>query len=175
MEDELDEELEVMSEQTTQARVELDADVFEQPLSVLCKYPPLKLDVSASIGEAADLMRENRRGAVVVTERGRLVGIVTERDLLMKVCADDAPWRKRRVSEIMTPNPDWLMLDDAVKFVMNRMHVGGYRHVPVVNDAGEPIHVIALRDVLDFVLEQFPRLVSNIAPRPSRGAPPWGG
>ena len=170
-----DEELEIMSEQSTRGRVELDEDVFEQPLRVLCKFPPLALDVAASIGQAAQLMRENRRGAVVITEHGKVVGIVTERDLLMKVSADAGAWKDRPVNEIMTPDPDCLMLDDAVKFVMNRMHVGGYRHIPVINEAGEPIHVLALRDLLGFVLDQFPKLVTNIPPRPSRGAPPWGG
>jgi CBS domain-containing protein len=62
-----------------------------------------------------------------------------------------------------------------VKFVMNQMHDGGYRHVPVVNDDNEPLHVISLRDVSRFVMDQFPKLIALIPSRPSRGAPPWGG
>jgi CBS domain-containing protein len=175
MDEGVEEELEMMAEESRRGSVELDADLFEQPASVLCKFPPLKLELGATVGQAADLMRDNRRGAVVVTDHGKLVGIVTERDLLMKVSVESGPWRDRPVAEIMTHNPDCLMMDDAVKFVMNRMHVGGYRHIPIVNEDGEPIFVIALRDVLGFVLDHFPNLVSNIPPRPPRGAPPWGG
>lgn len=172
--DELEDELEIMSERARERAV-LDPEVFEQPLSVLCRQPAVTVNADATVERATALMRERRFGAVLVTEQGKLAGIVTERDLMMKVGLDGDTWRRRPVTELMTPNPDALQLDDAVKFVMNQMQVGGYRHVPVVNDQGEPIHVISLRDVARFVMDQFPKLVANIPSRPSRGAPPWGG
>lgn len=170
----LDDELEIMSERARE-RAELDPEVFEQPLSVLCRHPAASVDIGATVERAVALMRERRLGAVLVTDQGKLAGIVTERDLLMKVGLDGESWRRRPVTELMTPNPDALELDDALKFVLNQMQVGGYRHVPVVNDRGEPIHLISLRNVARFVMDQVPRLVANIPPRPSRGAPPWGG
>lgn len=174
MDEHFDDELEIMNERARQ-RVDLDADVFEQPLSVLCRRPAVTLNTDATVERAAALMCENRIGAVLVTENGKLVGIVTERDLMMKVGLNGADWRLRPVTELMTPDPDALFLHDAVKFVMNRMHMGGYRHVPIVNELSEPIHVISLRDLVRFVLDQFPKLITNIPSRPSRGAPPWGG
>lgn len=174
MDDPMEEELEIMSERARE-RAELDADVFEQPLSVLCRRPAISVDTDATVERAMELMREQRIGAVLVTRDDKLVGILTERDLLMKVGLDGEAWRKRSVTELMTANPDTLMPDDAVKFAMNRMQVGGYRHVPVVDEQGKPLHLVSLRDVSRFVLDQFPRLVQNIPSRPSRGAPPWGG
>jgi CBS domain-containing protein len=174
MEDYLDDELSIMLERADQGAV-LDAEVFEQPLRVLCGKPAMTVNTDATVERAVALMREKRFGAVLVTENGKLVGIVTERDLMMKVGLDGESWRRLPVTALMTPNPDALRLDDAVKFVMNHMQVGGYRHVPVVNERGEPLHVISLRDVARFVFDQFPKLVSNIPSRPSRGAPPWGG
>lgn len=174
MDEYLDDELEIMSERARQRAV-IDADHFEQPLRVLCKKPAITVNTDATVEQAVALMRQHRFGAVVVTHAGKLSGIVTERDLLVKVGLDGEAWRRRPVTDVMTPDPDALELDDAVKFVMNHMQVGGYRHVPVVNDQGEPIHVISLRDVARFVFDQFPKLVSNIPSRPSRGAPPWGG
>lgn len=174
MDEELDDELEIMSERA-RLRAELDPEVFEQPLRVLCKKPAVSVNTDATVERAVSLMREHQLGAVLVTQNGKLAGIVTERDLLKKIGLDGDAWRRRPVTELMTPNPDSLELDDAVKFVMNQMQVGGYRHVPVVDDAGEPIHLISLRDVARFVMDQFPKLVANIPSRPSRGAPPWGG
>lgn len=174
MEDYLDDELSIMSERAGQGAV-LDAEVFEQPLRVLCRKPAMTLNTDATVEQAVTLMREKRFGAVLVTENGRLAGIVTERDLLMKVGLDGELWRRRAITELMTANPDALRPDDAVKFVMNHMQVGGYRHVPVVDELGHPLHVISLRDVARFVFDQFPKLISNIPSRPSRGAPPWGG
>ncbi|MFO0565861.1 MAG: CBS domain-containing protein [Polyangiaceae bacterium] len=174
MDEHLDDELEIMSEQARQ-RVDLDVEVFEQPLSVLCRRPAVTVNTDAPVEKAVAVMREHGFGAVLVTDKGKLAGIITERDLMMKVGLDGDAWRSRSVTQLMTANPDALHADDAVKFVMNRMHVGGYRHVPVVNEKGEPLHVISLRDVVRFVLDQFPKLVTNIPSRPSRGAPPWGG
>ncbi len=174
MEEHLEDELEIMSERARSEHVTIDSDVFEQPLRVLCKQPAVSIPETETIERARSLMREHRCGAMPVTREGKLVGIVTERDLLMKA-EDGVEWLKRPVTSIMTPNPDALLEDDAVKFVMHRMNVGRYRHVPVVSDSGTPLFVISMRDLLGFILEQFPRLVTNIPSRPSRGAPPWGG
>jgi CBS domain-containing protein len=173
MEDDLDDELEIMSQRAS-SRVSVDDEVFEQPLDVLNKQPAVSVDHSVTVGEARAKMRANRVGAMLVTKDGKLVGIMTERDLLMKAELAEE-WAKKNVTEIMTPNPECLLHDDAVKFVMQRMHVGRYRHVPVVDDNYVPLYVISVRNLLGFILDQFPRLVTNIPPRPSRGAPPWGG
>jgi CBS domain-containing protein len=47
--------------------------------------------------------------------------------------------------------------------------VGGFRHVPIVDDLDRPLHVISIRDVLAFVLDGFPQRVLNMPPRPFRG------
>ena len=175
MDEHLDDELEIMSERSQSGRIEFSADVFDEPIKVLCKTPAITVPRTTTIGEAVKLMQERKKGALLVVENSKLVGIFTERDFLKKVGVEADKWKSRPVEDLMTPNPESLTLNDEVKFVINRMHVGGYRHVPIVNEQGEPLHLISLRDMLGFLLDHFPKLLTNISPRPARGGPPWGG
>jgi hypothetical protein len=52
---------------------------------------------------------------------------------------------------------------------MNKMHVGGFRHVPIVDENGKPLHVLSLRAVLRYFIEQFGSQVVNLPPEPFRG------
>jgi CBS domain-containing protein len=48
------------------------------------------------------------------------------------------------------------------------MHVGGYRHVPLVDEAGRPVGVISVKDIVSFLVELFPAAVLNLPPDPRR-------
>jgi len=173
MEEHLDEEISIM-EESTRAPPVFSAEMLELPVATLCKRPAELLDISATVGDAIARMQAERVSAVVIVDAGKVAGIVTERDMLMKVCPGDR--RSEPVTAIMTPNPECLRRDDMIAFVMNKMYVGGYRHVPIVDETGAPTHVIALRNVLAFILEHFPREIINIASEPYRGEPKvWSG
>jgi CBS domain-containing protein len=64
----------------------------------------------------------------------------------------------------MTRDPESLPLDASVAWVLNRMCVGGFRHVPVVDRDGRPAFVISVRDVVEFLVERFPREVLTLPP-----------
>jgi CBS domain-containing protein len=173
LEDRVNEELAIMEESVRPPKA-FTADLFERPVAELCRRRVETIDAAASIGEAIRRMQAARTGALVVTSGGKLAGIVTERDVLMKSLPGDHV--REPVSTIMTANPEAVGPDDEVALVMNLMHVGGYRHVPIVNDAHEPTHIVSLRDVLAFILDHFPREIGNIPTRPPRRAgEPWGG
>ena len=162
-----------------QAGTTLHADTFNRPISelrsrdreVVCVRP------SASVGRAIALMQKEHIGALVVTdERGMLVGIVTERDLLMKVLGRVERYEHLPVSEIMTPRPESLHETDQLAYLINVMHLGGFRHVPVVDEHGAVKQIVSVRDVLAFVLERFTADIQNIPPslraaRPRAKAP----
>jgi CBS domain-containing protein len=62
----------------------------------------------------------------------------------------------------MTPDPDTLSVHATVAHVLNRMSVGGFRHVPVVDDEHRPYGVISVSDVVTFLVDAFPREVLNL-------------
>lgn len=101
-------------------------------------------------------------------ESERLVGILTERDILKKVIGQldlDSP-----VGEIMTPNPETVGMDDGIAYALNKMHIGGYRHIPVLDRQDRPVGVVSMRDVVKFIVSQFPAAVLNVPPEPGLAA-----
>ena len=78
-------------------------------------------------------------------------------------------YKKETVKSIMTPNPTSLLGSDMIAYVMNNMHVGGYRHVPIVDENNVPISMISIKDVMSFILEYFPEEIQNITGEPFRG------
>lgn len=120
----------------------------------------------ATIRRAVELMLERNIGAVVVERDRRAVGIFTERDVMRRVVAAGMGL-DRSVSEVMTPDPETLGLDDGIAFALNRMSVGGYRHVPIVDDEGHAAAVLSLRDVVNYIVSLLPTRVINLPPGPS--------
>jgi CBS domain-containing protein len=99
---------------------------------------------SDTIGEAAEKMNQANVGAVVVMEDFvRLVGIVTERDLLRAVAAR-ARAAEARVRQWMTPNPVTIEPDLTIDEAARIMFDHGFRHLPVVKD-GRPLGIVSLR------------------------------
>lgn len=164
----LDEEQQIASEQDS-AGFTLSSDTFKEPLSNMDTPSVLCLEESATIGEAVKMMQNRKIGSIVITKDKKLTGIITERDILMKVIGVLSDWEKVSVTQVMTPNPESLMADDMIAFVLNNMHVGGYRHVPIVNDKDEPVTMISIKDVVSFVLDHFPEDINNITSTPFRG------
>jgi CBS domain-containing protein len=95
-----------------------------------------------------------------------VVGIFTERDVLFRIVDRGRNPVTLALAEVMTRDPETLPLDASVAWVLNRMCVGGFRHVPVVDREGRPVIVVAVRDVVEFLVERFPREVLTLPPAP---------
>ena len=104
----------------------------------------LTVEPSDTIGEAAEKMHTANVGAVVVVEdMVRIVGIVTERDLLRAV-AQRARAAEARVRQWMTENPVTIEPETTVEDAAKMMFERNFRHLPVVKD-GRPLGIVSLR------------------------------
>jgi len=109
----------------------------------------LELGEETPLVEAAAAMTERRVGSALVVERGRLIGIVTERDVLRAVGSGDVGGR---VGDWMTPHPETVDADESTQQAAIVMIHGGFRHLPVL-DAGRPVGIVSIRDLMRVALE----------------------
>ena len=144
----------------------LDQGMIREPIRLLNPRVPLTLPPGASCRDAIDVMRQHRVGCVLVEENGLLVGILTERDLLLKLEAWDVG---RAIRDLMTPDPEALTPDTPILYALNKMSVGGFRHVPLVDDAHRPVGIVSVKDIIDYIVDFFPNEVLTIAPDALRG------
>jgi len=118
---------------------------------------PHKLLVAApdtNVSAAVKLMAKKKVGAVMVLDGTRLVGIFTERDLVVRVVAHDRDVHTTRLAEVMTRSPVTVDPGETFGYALLLMHENGFRHVPVVMN-GEPIGIVSARSALDPDLEEF--------------------
>jgi CBS domain-containing protein len=109
----------------------------------LCCLPP-----DATAHDAATLMRERRVGAVMIVDGSRLLGIVTERDLVFRLLAEGRDARGTRLAEIMTAGPETLSPGDSALDALQKMLDGRYRHLPVV-DGSRICGIVSIRDLYE--------------------------
>jgi CBS domain-containing protein len=133
----------------------LERSLLRDRVRTVTTMPPLTVFPETRIREVLQLMNERQVGCVMVVENRQLVGIFTERDALLKLGTEAATLGDRPVSQFMTPHPQTLRLDAKIAFAVQRMDLGGFRHVPVVSPSNEPVGVISVRDILDYLSEKI--------------------
>ena len=114
--------------------------------------------------QVIETIQQAQAGSVLIVDGKRLVGIMTERDVLMKVVARHVDYDKP-VDEFMTPNPRTLRPSDTIGDAINLMNEAGLRNIPIVDESGEAIAVFRARDVIHHLAESFPAHVLNLPPR----------
>ena len=104
---------------------------------------------TATLCDAAKLLTEMKIGALVVTDSGgRLIGILSERDLVHAMAKQGAAAFSDQVGNHMTPAPETCVESDTVESVMEVMTRGRFRHVPVLDDRLALCGMISIGDVV---------------------------
>lgn len=132
----------------------LDSSFLCRSVSVLNPKDAVCVREDCSVDDVVSLLRLQKVGCLVVTDaRGVVVGIFSERDLLLKVMEDFPLRRKDPVSKHMTLNPVTQPPHATIAFVLNLMSLGGFRHLPIVDEENKPIGMISVKDVVDFIVQ----------------------
>jgi CBS domain-containing protein len=111
------------------------------------------------------LLRAQRTGAVLICDGPKLVGILTERDAL-KLMARGADLQAP-VRGVMSSNPATIAANATVGEAIRVMAEGGYRHLPIVDEAGRPKGVVAVHGIVHYLVDHFPETVYNLPPNPN--------
>jgi len=109
----------------------------------VCRQPP----TSTAFDAAREMVDCDVAGIVVLDDRGRLLGIVTERDLTRKVMGEGLNPKKTTLAQVMTANPETLAPDDLAITALKMMRQSNYRHLPVVDGNGRVISMVSIRDL----------------------------
>jgi CBS domain-containing protein len=108
-----------------------------------------------SVSEAARRMRERRVGTLVVVDGvGKPVGLVTDRDLALRVVAAGGDPRAISVGEVMTEQPKTVTESTPIESALSLMRSGSFRRLPVVNEGGKLVGIVSLDHVLSLVAEE---------------------
>lgn len=132
----------------------------------LVPRPHATVDIGDAMWKVVEAMKSKNRGAVLVTEEGKLVGIFTERDLVSRLDHDDALWSHVVVKDVMTPHPTVVRPYESVAEAMRLLIQGRRRHLPVVDDKGKVLGLLSIRDILAYVASKFPEEMVNLPPTP---------
>ncbi len=114
--------------------------------------PALVVSAEARVTEAVERMREARQGCVLVEREGRLAGIFTERDVLVRIVRKGLDPAAVALGSVMTPDPVTLAPSDPPAYAIHRMVSQRFRHLPVV-EGDKLIGFVSSRSILRYIHE----------------------
>lgn len=140
-----------------QATVTFHGQLLGEHLDELGAPPPVTVTPDTPLDVAIARMSEAEADCVLVMAEGRLVGIFTDRDAVVKAAGKRTT--SFHVRDFMTPDPVVLRHDDPIAVAIHKMAVGGFRHIPIVED-GRPTGVVTARDVFHHLASSMDRASS---------------
>lgn len=143
-----------------QGATPLEESLIRESVSSLDPKKAVMVKPETSIRDAVETMVENNIGCVLVGDGGSVLGIFSERDLLVKLARRMPEAQDEPVRRYMTSNPEMLEASTPLAFALNRMSLGDFRHLPVT-EGGRFQGIISLRDFLGLLFRWYP----DVAPR----------
>lgn len=169
MQDGLNDELQVMDEIEQQKDIEMEEAIsLEAPLSILSVSDPITVHEATSIQTVINILQEKSIGCLMVVNNNKLTGIFTERDMMLKVAGKGLDWTQEKVSSYMTGDVDTLKMGDPIAYALNKMVIGGFRHVPIIDDDAKPVGLISVKDIINHIGNYFSKDIINLPPQPLR-------
>jgi CBS domain-containing protein len=150
--------------------MELARNLKIDSVSRLTPTPPHQIGPDRTVADAVALMKEKNVGCLLVCDAGRLAGILTERDVMVRVVAQSRPL-STPVVECMTPDPITVSSKESIRAALERMQLGNYRHLPVVDEQGRIAGVLSIKRIVHYLVEHFPGIVCTQPPRPKKAPP----
>jgi CBS domain-containing protein len=116
-----------------------------------------------SVAKAADRMRQRTVGSLIVVDAGkRPIGIITDRDLVIRALADARAADATPVSEVMTPDIITTTVDTSINSALRLMRDGPFRRLPIVDGNGVLVGLVTADDLLITIGREFGELASLI-------------
>ena len=141
-----------------------EAVKIQDPISSLGLEPPLVVEIGTNMKNALNSLQQEKQNCLLITDNNKLKGILTERDILLKVTGKGFDLDLVTVDEFMTEDPEYLSPEDPLAYALNKMHIGGFRHVPIVNDLLKPVGLISISNIISTIADYFSMEIINLPP-----------
>lgn len=132
-------------------------------LERFCQRPVVSVSPEQNIAEACQLLQDNNVGCLVIQEEGVLCGIITDRDIALKVSGQGKTPEQTSVREVMTPKPAYIHADRTLHQLTTLMHNRHVRRVPIVDAEEKVVGLVTLDDLLMLLSEEFSDLREGIS------------
>ena len=163
--DEEDEERQWLEGMENQDEPEIKEAVrIQDPISKMMMTKPLTIELGTSLRHVLDQMQDHSQNCALVVDNGILTGILNERDILLKITGKGYDFDVSVVDEFMSPNPETLTPEDSLAYALNKMHIGGFRNVPIVDDEHCPVGSIGITDIISIIADYFSTEIINLPP-----------
>jgi CBS domain-containing protein len=141
--------------------------ITEERLRVLSRRQPVTVEPGTSLADCVRAIQRTGTGdsVFVCDASGRLVGVLTERDVFARIVGGTIDLQQP-VESLMTTDPKTLDLDDTIRDAIVLMRTGRYRNVPMVDANRQLVGVVRQSDIIKFLAESFPEELLNLPPRP---------
>jgi CBS domain-containing protein len=141
--------------------------ITEERLRVLSRRQPVTVEPGTSLADCVRAIQRTGTGdsVFVCDASGRLVGVLTERDVFARIVGGTVDLQQP-VESLMTTDPKTLDLDDTIRDAIVLMRTGRYRNVPMVDADRQLVGVVRQSDIIRFLAESFPEELLNLPPRP---------
>jgi CBS domain-containing protein len=144
--------------------------LVEERLGVVSTRDPVIVEPGTPLRDCvAAIQRTGTGDSVFVKDAdGRLVGVLTERDIFGRLVGGDVGPidLDQPVESLMTTQPQHLHLHETIRDAIALMQTGRYRNVPLLDDDDHLIGVVRPQDILKYLAEAFPEELLNLPPRP---------
>ena len=139
-----------------------EAVKIDSPISSFVLREPLIIELGTSLENVLENMQKTKNNCVLTLSNGKLNGILTERDILLKVTGKGYDFQLTTIDEFITPNPEYVSPEDPLAYALNKMFVGGFRNVPVVNDEMYPVGIISISHIISTIADYFHNEIINL-------------
>ena len=156
-----------MTESTEATVARRVPSITEERLRLLSRRQPVTVEPGTSLADCVRAIQRTGTGdsVFVCDASGRLVGVLTERDVFARIVGGTIDL-KQPVESLMTTDPKTLDLDDTIRDAIVLMQTGRYRNVPMVDPDRQLVGVVRQSDIIKFIAESFPEELLNLPPRP---------
>jgi CBS domain-containing protein len=128
----------------------------------VCKRGVVTVAPMDDLVAAAHVMREKHVGYLIVSRETRVVGVLTDRDIVVAVLAQEVDAHALKVGDVMTRDPLLIEEGQSIEAVLCHMREAGVRRVPVVDRTGALTGVLSIDDVLERIAEQLINIAGSI-------------